>query len=51
MTVHFRKSCIPVKDIVCNVGAETKWNKRQPYLIMRGFCSDVKVKEGVAYIN
>lgn len=51
MSVHFRKQCIPVDNVVCNVPCETKWNKRQPHLVMRGFASKLEVIEGVAYIS
>lgn len=50
MTVHFKKQCISVNDIICRVPCNTKWNKRQPYLVMQGFCEEVKVSGGVAYI-
>lgn len=51
MSVHFRNSCIPVKNIVCNVPCETKYNKRQPFLVIRGFCSNIKIEKNVAHIN
>lgn len=51
MSVHFRNTCTPVDNIVCEVPYETKWNKRQPYLVMQGFASEVEVKEGIAYIR
>lgn len=50
MTVHFRKTCTVVDDVICNVPCETKWNKEQPKLIMRGFASNVEVKDNKAYI-
>lgn len=51
MTVHFRGKCLPCKDIQCKVPCETKRNKRQPKLVMQGFCKDVVVKEEVAIIT
>lgn len=50
MTIHFRNQCIIVDDIICRVPCETKKNKRQPKLIMRGFCSEVSVNKGVGLI-
>jgi hypothetical protein len=50
MTVHFKGQCIPVKDIVCNVSCETKWKKGQPYLVMQGFCKEVKIENNKAII-
>jgi hypothetical protein len=41
MSVHFRDKCYVVQDVDCRVPVETKWNKRQPNLIMRGFASEV----------
>lgn len=51
MSIHFKKSCTVVTDIVCNVPCETKWNKTQPQLVMRGFASKIDIKNGIAYIN
>ena len=51
MSVHFRGTCMKADNIVCSVPCETKWNKRQPNLVMQGFASEVEVKEGTAYIR
>lgn len=51
MTVHFRGKCICVQNIVCQVPCETKWNKRQPQLVMQGWASQVKIEDNVAYIS
>jgi hypothetical protein len=52
MTVHFKKECIPVKDVKCIVPCETKWNpaNRQPRLVMQGFAKEVVIKNKIAYI-
>jgi hypothetical protein len=50
MSVHFRKQCLIVDDVVCNVPCESKWNKTQPNLVMRGFSTDVQIKNNKAYI-
>lgn len=50
MTVHFRGKCIPVDDVVCLVPCETKWNAKQPYLVMQGFAKDVRIKNKTATI-
>lgn len=39
MSVHFRDACYVVNDIICEVPCETKWNKTQPNLVMRGFAN------------
>ena len=41
MTVHYRGTCYNVNDVSCLVPCRTKRNKRQPYLVMEGFCGDV----------
>lgn len=50
MTVHFKGKCIPVRDIECNVPCETKRNKTQPRLVLRGYASEVKIKGDKAII-
>ena len=50
MTVHFKGQCIPCKDVICEVPAETKWNKTQPNLVLRGYCKEVIIKNNKAYI-
>lgn len=43
MTTHFRKKCIITDDIICEPPCTTKWNKTQPYIVMQGYASDVKI--------
>lgn len=50
MTVHFRGTCIPVKDVECMVKCETKRNKTQPHLVLQGFCKGVTVQGDKAII-
>lgn len=46
MTIHFKKKCYRVKNVICEVPTETKWNeKEQPYLVMQGFASEVIIDE------
>ena len=33
MSIHFKKTCCVVDNIICNVPCETKWKKTQPRLI------------------
>jgi hypothetical protein len=51
MTIHFKKSCTIVNDVICNVPCETKWNKGQPNLVMRGFAKNVKIIKNKAIIE
>ena len=50
MSVHFKGACHVVDDIICDVPCETKWNDRQPYLVMRGWAHEVTFKDGKAHI-
>tara|TARA_B110000046_G_scaffold6023_1_gene6338 strand:- start:1499 stop:1705 length:207 start_codon:yes stop_codon:yes gene_type:complete len=51
LSVHYKNKCIRADDVVCNVPIETKWNKTQPNLVMRGFAGSVEIVDNVAYIN
>lgn len=51
MTVHWKKECILVDDVICEVGCETKWNKSQPRLVMRGFATEIEILNKKAYIR
>lgn len=51
MSIHFRDKCAVVDNVICNVPCETKWKNRQPRLVMQGFCKEVEIKNGIAYIK
>lgn len=51
MSIHFKKSCTVVDNIICNVKCETKWKPTQPKLVMQGFAKNVEIKNGIALIN
>lgn len=42
MSVHFRGSCYKTSNVICNVPSETKWNKRQPNLVVQGWAHSIK---------
>ena len=44
LTLHYKGKCIPVDDLVCDVKTESKWNKRQPLVVMQGFAKNVKLE-------
>lgn len=44
MSVHFRGSCYVTPNVVCMVPCETKWNKRQPNLVMKGKANQIIVE-------
>jgi hypothetical protein len=41
MSVHFRDKCIICENVACLVNTETKRNKKQPHVVVRGFCENV----------
>lgn len=43
MTVHFRGKCIPAEKLCCVAMCNSHRNKRQPYVVMRGFSTAVKI--------
>lgn len=51
MSVHFNGQCHRVDNVECKVPVETKWNKRQPMLVMRGFAKEVIIEDGKAVIQ
>lgn len=51
MSVHFRNTCYKVQNVVCEVPTETKWNKTQPNLIVRGWCNEIEVKDNLIIIK
>lgn len=51
MTVHWKNQCIVVDNVKCYVPCETKWNKRQPRLVMQGFAEYVEIRDNIAIIG
>lgn len=51
MSIHFRKSCTVIDNVICNVPCETKWKTSQPKLVMQGFCKSIVFKDNKAIIN
>lgn len=51
LTLHWNKQCIPVKDIICNVPIETKWNKQQPLVVLQGWAKSIEVVGRTATIH
>ncbi len=50
-SVHHRGVCHIVDTIKCQIPTESKVNKRQPLVVMRGFAHSVAVKDGAALIT
>lgn len=51
MSIHFGGSCLVVDNIECQVPCETKWNKTQPNLVMRGWAHNVEIIDNKAVIT
>lgn len=51
MTVHFKGKCLSAKNVICNVPCESKWNKEQPLLVMRGMATDLIIEDELITIN
>jgi hypothetical protein len=51
MSVHFDGKCHVVESVGCLVPCETHYNKRQPFLVMRGFCNEVLIEKDLAVIR
>jgi hypothetical protein len=51
LTLHWNNQCISINDVKCNVPLETKWNKTQPRVVLRGFAKEINIIKKVAYIN
>lgn len=45
MSVHFKGACHVTPNVICTVPCETKWNKRQPQLVMKGKCKNIIIKD------
>lgn len=50
ISIHVNKTCIIVDNIECTVPTEGKINKRQPYFVMQGWASDVRIENNKAIV-
>lgn len=51
MSVHFRNKCYVTDNVECNASCQTKWNSRQPHLIMQGFAQGIIVDDNKIIIK
>lgn len=51
MSIHFKNACIVVDNVICKVPCETKWNKRQPNLVMVGKATSVRIENNTGIIE
>jgi hypothetical protein len=45
MSVHFKGVCYKTNNVICNVDSETKWNKKQPNLVIQGWAESVNIND------
>lgn len=51
ISIHYKKQCILVENIVCNVKTWGHVNNRQPKFVIKGLADDIDIKNNVAYIS
>lgn len=51
ISIHYKKQCLIVNNIVCNVNTYGHLKKIQPKFVMKGKCKSIDIKNGIAYIN
>lgn len=50
LTIHWKNKCIPVRAIKCLVPTETKENKTQPRIVLRGWAESITITNEIAEI-
>lgn len=45
MSIHFRGRCSVVDNVQCLVTCVSKYNKRQPRVVMQGYATDVIISK------
>ena len=50
-SVHYKNKCYFTKNIECNTITESKLNKTQPYVVMRGFATNLIESDEKIIIN
>lgn len=43
ITLHAKKRCISIDDLVVWCPTSSKFNKRQPYFVMKGVASEIRI--------
>lgn len=51
ISIHYKKQCILVDNLVCNVKTWGHLNRKQPRFVIKGKASKINVQNGVAYIS
>ncbi len=51
VTVHFKKQCMLVDNLVCKVPTHGHIRGDQPKFVIKGKCKSIKIVDGVAHIE
>lgn len=51
ISVHIKKTCHIVDNLVCSVPIYGYTSKRQPRFVMKGKCKNFEIKNGIAIIT
>lgn len=50
-SIHHRNTCYIVDKIICDVPTFSKNNKTQPRVVMKGYATDITIRDNVAHIK
>lgn len=51
ITVHIKKACHVVDNVICRVPTEGRLRKQQPKFVMAGDCSAFKIRNNVMELS
>jgi len=51
ITIHYKKSCIVIDNIICKVPIMGRIRKQQPRWVVAGKANDIKFENNVAIIS
>ncbi len=51
ISIHYKKQCILVKNVICSVPTRGKIRKTQPFFVMAGKANSIEVLDEIAYIR
>ena len=51
ISIHFKKQCILVSNLICDVKTQGKIRKIQPFFVISGKASNIFVENNIAYIK
>lgn len=51
ISIHYKKQCIIVDNLVCNVKTYGTLQKTQPHFVVKGKCQSITINDRIAYID